>query len=208
MDIWEADKLVLFIAFVVPGFVSLKTYEVLFPRPQRNTADQLIDAIAYSSVNYALLAVPIFWVEQSGARSSHPVWYALFYVFALLVAPVVWAYALRQLRMTRYLQGYMPHPIAKPWDYVFSRRGEYWIIVTMKDGHQIAGLYGDQSFSSSSPASEQLYLQETWVLNSDGGLERPRADTAGIMILSQDILAVEFFHRTYGGQHDGSQEGE
>jgi len=29
MDIWSADKLLLFIAFVVPGFVPLKTYALL-----------------------------------------------------------------------------------------------------------------------------------------------------------------------------------
>ena len=28
MDIWDVDKLVLFIAFVIPGFVSIKTYQL------------------------------------------------------------------------------------------------------------------------------------------------------------------------------------
>jgi hypothetical protein len=45
MDIWQTDKLVLFIAFVVPGFVALKTYELLIPRAPRESAQQLIDAV-------------------------------------------------------------------------------------------------------------------------------------------------------------------
>ena len=46
MDIWEANKLVLFIAFVVPGFVSLKTYELVFPGVPKDSAQQLIDTVA------------------------------------------------------------------------------------------------------------------------------------------------------------------
>lgn len=55
MDIWTVDKLVLFIAFIVPGFVSLKAYELLAPRVTKESTQQLIDAVAYSSINYAIL---------------------------------------------------------------------------------------------------------------------------------------------------------
>lgn len=59
-----------------------------------------------------------------------------------------------------------------------------------------------QSFVSSAPAAEQLYLEETWILNEDGGFERPRVDSAGIMILAADIVTVEFFHMTSGDGND------
>lgn len=55
MDIWELNKLILFIAFVVPGFVSLKVYELLLPRAPRDAPQQVVDAVAYSSINYAPL---------------------------------------------------------------------------------------------------------------------------------------------------------
>jgi Family of unknown function (DUF6338) len=70
MDIWEADKLVLFFAFVVPGFVSLKTYELLFPSAARETSALLIDAIAYSCINYAILIWPIYSIETSGVKKD------------------------------------------------------------------------------------------------------------------------------------------
>lgn len=40
MDIWDANKLLLFIAFVIPGFVSLKIYELLFPAAQKENGNQ------------------------------------------------------------------------------------------------------------------------------------------------------------------------
>lgn len=208
MDIWEANKLVLFIAFVVPGFISLKTYALLFPRAPRSSAEQLIDAVAYSSINYALLLFPIYEIERHDVRSTHPTLYALFYVLVFLVAPIFWACALRKLRTTDLLQGFMPHPTEKPWDYFFLKRRKehFWVIVTMKDGKQIAGKYGAGSFSTNAPAQEQLYLSETWVLNAAGGFDRPRIDSAGIMILSADIVTVEFFNVTSGAGNDKQNE--
>lgn len=208
MDIWETDKLLLFIAFVVPGFISLKTYELLFPRAPKKSADQLIDAVAYSSVNYALLLWPIFEVEKHDVRSTYPTLYILFYVFVLLLAPILWACLLRKLRTTKFIQGAMPHPTGKPWDYVFSQRKPYWVIVTLKGGKQIAGRYDSRSFASSSPAVEQLYLQETWVLNPKGGFERVRVDSAGIMVLASEIVTVEFFNITTGARNVDKGDGQ
>jgi hypothetical protein len=116
----------------------------------------------------------------------------------LLIAPISWACLFLKLRTTKLFRGAMPHPTAKPWDYIFSQQKPYWIIVTLKDGTQIGGLYNTQSFASSAPAPEQLYLEEAWALNSDGGFERPRVDSAGIMILTMDMVTVEFFHITSG----------
>ena len=92
----------------------------------------------------------------------------------------------------------MPHPTKRPWDYVFAQRKPYWAIVTLKDGTKIAGRYDSCSFASSAPAGEQIYLEENWVINADGGFERPREDTAGILVLSSEIVSVEFFKLNQG----------
>lgn len=196
MDIWAANKLLLFIAFVIPGFVSLKTYELLFPAATKESDKLLIDAVAYSSINYALLLWPIYEIETHSVREVYPTAYVLFYVFVLFIAPISWACVTKRLRSTEFFQQSIPHPTAKPWDYVFAQRKPYWVIVTLKDGKQFAGKYDAASFASSAPAPEQLYLEEAWVLNTDGGFERQRNETAGIIILSSEIITVEFFNVT------------
>jgi len=194
MDIWATDKLALFLAFVIPGFISLKTYAVLGLQSPRDSTQQLVDAITYSCVNYALLAWPILEVEASGWKKTYPSLYFAFYGAVLLVAPMIWALLWRWLRTTQALQKILPHPTDKPWDYVFRRRLPYWMIVTFKDGNKIAGRYDSKSFASAAPAAEQLYIEEAWVLNDDGGFERPRSDTAGILALGSEIATVEIFH--------------
>lgn len=205
MDIWDINKLVLFIAFVVPGFVSLKAYQLLVPQVAKETSQQLIDAIAYSSINYAILLWPIYEVETRSIRTIYPTAYIAFYVLVLLVAPVSWAFLLRWLRGTQFVQQALPHPIGKPWDYVFGKRRRYWVVVSLKDGQKIGGLYDSGSFASSAPELEQLYLEQCWVVSERGGLERKRQNTAGILILASDIISVEFFHVIEGGG-DGRPE--
>lgn len=206
MDIWQADKLFFFIAFVVPGFICLKTFEVMNPRRERSTTERLIDAVAYSCINYALLLWPIFVFESHGYRNTSPNLTGVFYVFVLFVAPVSWACLFQKLRESKFFQGSMPHPTEKPWDYVFSRGESYWIIVTLKGGRRIGGLYSSKSFTSSSPSIEQIYLEEAWVINSKSGFDRKRVNSKGIMVLSPEIVTVEFFDTEQGVENDRQEE--
>lgn len=203
MSIWEADKLVLFIAFVIPGFVALKTYELLFPSERQDSSKQVIDAVAYSCLNYAFLFWPIWAVEAADLDSSHPNLYALFYLFVLFGAPVAWILLWKRVRESDAFQSLAPHPTQKPWDFVFGQRRTYWIVVTLKNGKRIAGMYGENSFASSAPADEEIYLEQEWILNEDGGFDRPADQTAGIIVLASEIATVELY---YSGEDANEQK--
>lgn len=191
MSIWDLDKLYLFIAFVIPGFISIKAYEVVIPGRIGDSSKQIVDAVAYSCLNYALLLWPIMAIEASSIKEQHPNWYAAFYLFVLFIAPIIWVLIWKAIRTTRFFQRNAPHPTLKPWDYVFSKRKPYWVKITLNDGTRIAGKYGTKSFASSAPAPEQLYLEETWLLNEKGGFDRAKRQTAGTIVLSGDISYIE-----------------
>ena len=38
-----------------------------------------------------------------------------------------------------------------------------------------------------------MYSEKTWVLNEDGGFERERVSSKGIIVLSTDIQSIELF---------------
>jgi len=191
VDIWEIDKLAIFIAFIIPGFICIKAYQLFFPGTERATTDQLVDAVSYSSINYALLIFPIISIESGGLKESDGFLYYLFYIFVLFIAPIVWVLIWKYLRTRDFFQRNAPHPTAKPWDYLFAQRKPYWVKVTLKDGTIIAGRYADKSFASSAPAQEQIYLEETWMLNRNGGFERAKNNSAGVIILSNEISHIE-----------------
>jgi hypothetical protein len=191
MDIWETNKLLLFIAFAVPGFISLKSYEILCPSGIKAGGDRLIDAVAYSCINYAVLFLPIRWIEASDSMHRCPIAYYLFYLFVFVIAPFWWALVWKKLRATEFFQRSAPHPTEKPWDFLFEQRKPYWIKVVLNDGSIIAGRYGAKSFASSAPADEQIYLEETWILGEGGEFARKVDRTAGVMILAKNISHVE-----------------
>ena len=95
--------------------------------------------------------------------------------------------------MNERIQDYFPHPDHKPWEHVFKRRESYWIIIELHDGTRIGGLYSENSFTSSEPAKEQIYLEETWKLNNDGGFDEKKQSTKGIIVSASDMKYIEFF---------------
>lgn len=191
MDIWQTDKLILFLAFVIPGFISIKCYQLVFPGTSRASSDQLIDAIAYSCINYAILAVPIVLVEQNNAFHGRPFFYYFFYLFVLFLAPILWVLIWKYIRTRDLFQRNAPHPIAKPWDFVFQQRKPYWVKVTLRDRTVVAGRYGAKSFTSSAPADEQIYLEERWLLGDKGQFLKKVDRTAGVLVLSDEISYIE-----------------
>lgn len=193
MDIWDTNKLTLFVAFVVPGFISIKTYSLLFLSLPKDTSSQLIDAVAYSCLNYAIFYPLYFYVNSVSPDGLGFGAHSIFLFLTLFVGPVLWVFLWRCVRDWEFLQKWLPHPVDKPWDFVFGQRVPFWIIVTLKDGRKIAGLYGLKSFASAAPSKEQIYFEQTWELNEDGGFERPREATAGTLIVTAEIESMEFF---------------
>ena len=194
MDIWDEGKLIFFIAFVVPGFIAIKAYELLFPARHEEASKKLIDAVSYSCLNYAILLWPIYLIETNSISTRSPILYFLFWWFVLFIAPVALVLIWRLFRQWGLVQRLIPHPVQKPWDYVFSQGKTYWIIVKLKNGEKIAGKYGLNSFASSAPSEEQIYLEEEWMLSKDGGFDRPAEQSAGIVVLSSEIQSVEFYN--------------
>jgi hypothetical protein len=84
-------------------------------------------------------------------------------------------------------------PIQKPWDYVFRKKKVFWIVIHLKDGRKIGGRYDRNSFSSSYPSKEQIYLEEVWKLDENGRFGEPITRSKGIIVLGEEILAIEFF---------------
>ena len=195
MITFDQNEFVLFIAFVIPGMIAIKTYDLITPSRYTETSTRVIDAITYSCFNYAILLWPIYKIETSKIMSTHPDKYVLFYMCVLFVVPAVLALLWRYLREQDFIQRFAPHPTLKPWDHVFSKRQTYWMIVTLKNGKKVAGKFNSDSFASSYPAEEQLYLEEEWVLNEDDGFDRMVEQTAGIIVMPSEIALVEFRER-------------
>lgn len=192
MDILEKGKLFLFVLFIMPGFISMRVYRLFHPSADSDTSKVLIDVVSYSCINFSILLIPIYLIEINNVFISHPVLYYLFYIFVLIIVPVLLPIILLKIRSCEKVKQVLPHPIGRSWDYFFSTRQCCWVLVTLKNGKKYGGYYGSQSFASNSPEPEQIYLEKHWALDDDGDLDHELTDTLGIIILTNEIESVEF----------------
>ncbi|ENG2946825.1 hypothetical protein ABTU80_001056 [Enterobacter cloacae] len=192
MDILEKGKLFLFVLFIMPGFISMRVYRLFHPAPDNDTSKILIDVVSYSCINYSFLLIPIYLVEINGFFFTHPFLYYLFYFLVLIIIPVLLPILLLKARQSPRIRQKLPHPMARAWDYFFSTNQCCWVLVTLKNGKKYGGLYSYNSFATSRPEPEQLYLEKHWALDEEGDFDHELTDTLGILILTNEIESVEF----------------
>jgi hypothetical protein len=181
----------LFLVFFILGFISLKIHDLFIPGEQRDFSKSLFDAIAYSSVNFA----PFLWlIATVRSGSITPLrWYGAI-IFALFFMPVVWPILYLRIRKLAVVAERLGSPNVRAWDEIFGRRTKCWVIVRLKDQRRIGGLYGARSFASRSPAAPEIYIEQVWQVDADGGFTGTMVEsTSGILIMGAEILAVEFF---------------
>jgi hypothetical protein len=66
-----------------------------------------------------------------------------------------------------------------------------WVIVTLKNGSRVYGLFDKNSFAGNDPDRRDLYLEATFrVLDNDEWA--PNQDTGGILILAEQIAMIDF----------------
>jgi len=194
MDVLDVDKLALFIGFVMPGFIAIKTYDLFHPEDSIEPTKFVTEALTYSCINYAFCGLPLLFLFNHGLLTeNHPWIVAASALFTLAICPVVMALLTEKIRQFKCIQKNIPHPVKKPWDFVFKQGLYYWVIVTFEDNTVVAGKYAKKSFTSSYPTPEQIYLEECWKMNDDGGFERARNGTAGMIIVSSQIKTIELF---------------
>ena len=122
--------LALFLLLFIPGFISLKVYDLLIPGERRDFTRSLADAIAYSALNLGAL----IWLVVPVWSGRLPPWEWYMATFFLLVGmPAPWPILFLQIRKVPIVANRISSPNPRVWDDIFSKRTIYWVIVHLKD---------------------------------------------------------------------------
>lgn len=220
MDFFTFDQIVLFLAFFIPGFVSVKVYDLLVPGGQRDLEKSLYAIIAYSAVNYVVLSplgmlvnggqfTALSWLtiltSPGDIYSKGGLLYVILLAAVVFGFPALWPYVFHKLSLWSVVSRHIVSPIHRPWEWVFggyATKGErtgYWVIIHFKDGKKIGGIYGPNSFASTYPDEEKIYLEAiypvtkdgTFAVDQNGNIEPVSEGTKGMIVSCKDVLAVE-----------------
>ena len=187
------------LAFVVPGFVMHSVLSLSDPRRDEAAHLSFIRFFTLSCLNYAVWAWLIYLTFNATFFTQYPLRAAVAWGIVVFISPVVLGLLGAQLRQRGVLRkllqkcGFRPiHPIPTGWDYFFQKTDPVWVLVTLKDGCQVAGLFGTRSFASSEPAERDLYLESVFKVQDSGPWQSvPRG--AGILIRADQISHMEFW---------------
>lgn len=198
MDIFNIEKLSLFILFFVPGFISIKVWCLIVPSEQRKMSDELLEVISYSCINFAILSWLILIITNAEFQQNHTFLYFFIIFIILFVTPVLWPILVSRIRQWEFFRGHIIHPIPKAWDYFFKQGKTCFVLIHLKNGNYMGGKYGGDSFASSFPHAEDIYIEEVYKVNENGEFVERIDNTLGLWINKDNIGQIEFFEGLRG----------
>ena len=141
MKIWDPESIQFFLLLFVPGFISIKVYDLLIPGERRDFVKTIPEAVSFSALNIAFF-FPISLMFSDDLFVKNPGLYVLFLYSVFLLVPIVWPILWIWITKSGFISKFVRNPIPTPWDYVIGKRETFWVIAHLVDGRKIGGVYG------------------------------------------------------------------
>ncbi|RKZ66562.1 MAG: hypothetical protein DRQ44_06535 [Gammaproteobacteria bacterium] len=193
MNIWEIDKVFLFLVMVLPGFISLNVYDLLIASEKRDFSKSIVEAICFSVLNFVVLSLLLIHISSNNFVGEHPIQYWLSMIFIFIVMPAIWPFIYIKITKLKIFKRHILSPYKQPWDYVFSKKESLWVVLHLQNGNKIRGKYGKKSFTSSYPSERQIYLEELWKADDKGGFKSKVPRTEGVLVSQDEIVRIELY---------------
>lgn len=194
-DWLRPETLILVLFFVVPGFVVIRAFDLVIPSERRTLDNSFIDMLAYSFLVLAIWGLPFLGLISLGRWLPGFIYYLLLYLFTIFVVfifPIYMTWVYYKARTEWPLQGRTIHPSPTSWDYLFDQGEIFWIRFYFKSGERLGGFYGENSFATSFPNTQQIYIEQLYSLNDDGSFSEPVNRSSGAIVKLDDCQYIEF----------------
>lgn len=196
------------VGFLVPGFVWSAVLSMIVPRRAELPQIRALEYLTLSCINHGIWSWAIYWMFATDWPSEHPFLPGMCFGGIIFLSPIVLGLLTGYLRQKEAMVGFFRslglrtiHFIPQAWDWHFSRQKPYWVVVTLKDGSNIYGLYHSRSFASSDADRRDLYLEAQFQPVADTGDWAPIEDTSGVLIMGDQITAIEF-RKVFEADHE------
>lgn len=201
MTISNLDMIFYTLSFVVPGFICDSVLASIIPRRSEGKERLFLRYLTLSGLNYAFWVWLIYLLLRVDFFRQNPIVSALSWFLIIFVSPILLGLILGKQSSKGWIRRFLMrlgintiHPIPSAWDFFFSTTPPVWMLVTLKDGSQVAGLFGSRSFASSDQDERDLYIEEMYKIGTDAPWEKVQS-TRGIFITGSEIKHIEFWER-------------
>jgi hypothetical protein len=201
----EAKEIKELLALIAPGLIILGIRQWFVAAPTPKLEERALNYAAVSAV-YFVVATPTVaavarWLNLNDFTAH--AWEYLYLPSAIGLLFGVGTYFDWPAKIWTLLRVQPVHHIGTAWDYAFrSLPRQTYIVVTLNDGTQVAGLYDGRSFTSSM-REERDILVDTMMELDEAGVWSEATPSKRILLCGRDIRAVEFFK---GVPHERRQD--
>ncbi len=194
----DINSILLVLCVFVPGFLFDCTLANFFRQKERKSKELLLlGLLTASAINY-IICLPIIYYLIDGVFINRPVVLAVLWFFIIFCMPVMLALVTAKilqkniiLRVAKLLDLPYVNHILTGWDKKFGNMKSCYVVVTLKDGTEVGGYFGENSLSSSLLEHKDIYLEETYTF-SDKGVWTQVDNTKGLWINGEEIAFIEF----------------
>jgi hypothetical protein len=185
-------------AIFVPGFVYDAVLSKFVPRHASAMREfVLLRLFTATAFNYAVCS-PLIYLLVTGAVFVKPVAQAITWLGIIFVSPIFLALIVALASqmgllgsLSRYIRLRPISPIPTGWDWIFGRTDPCYLLVTLRNGSEVAGYFGRQSMASSDPTCRDLYLEEVFQVPPEGPWQSVQR-SSGVYIDGSQIAIIEF----------------
>lgn len=193
------DTIFYTLSFIVPGFISDSVLASIVPRRAEGKDTLFLRYFTLSCLNYALWVWLIYLLPRLEFFNIHPLFSALSWLIIIFVSPLILGLILGKQSRKGWVSGLLNqiginpiHPIPTAWDFSFYDTHSLWVLVTLKDGSQVGGFFGVDSFASSDQNERDLYIQKIYRVMDEGPWQEI-PNNKGILIKGNEIRNIEFW---------------
>lgn len=195
LDNWET--IVYTCIFLLPGFIITELIDSIVPPKSFKEVKFIFSCIIYSIINLALwIWLDVIIIEKFKSKTVP------FYIVlsssnvgtSIITGSIIGL--IKHFELPRKLFGLfkikMNHPVPTAWDYIFNKKEECFVTVTLKSGKTVSGNFFCNSFASSEATERDLYIEKIYdVDDNENWNEVPRS--LGMYISKDEIETIEFF---------------
>jgi hypothetical protein len=213
VDTFEAVAVTLLA--VLPGALYTWSFEREVGNWGVSLSDRVLRFIGFSAIFHAVFFYPeyLMWsnyfrkpIAGGGHRSLiaegaklpwgfflAPLGYVL---IPMLIGHLTARGAFRGQRWTRFLVG--PNPQPRAWDKLFWAGPSFLVRLRLKNETWVGGLFGAESYAAGYPEPQDLLLETTYRMESDGAFSEGSNDGfddlgSGILVSWEDVHFLEVF---------------
>lgn len=178
--------------FIVWGYISMKIWEFITPQKEMKISEKYIEMliIGLGIDKMSKLINLYFPIEK---------------LFLSLFFSLLFPFILRWIFEINCIKSRMIKTITPlAWDFYFSKAKPSYIKVHFKDKDRepIVGWFGVNSFASSYPNSQDIYIEGIYTTQGKK-LTGIKKNTMGILIKGEEILSIEFIEKNQSGGSNG-----